>query len=239
MNAVQHRILTRPDPSSLPTRLPERKIRVALVDDHPVFRTGLKHLLELEADMAVVREGKNGADALDIAAAGEVDALVLDVSMPGLSGLEALREVRKIAPALRILAVSGYAEEHYGKQMIQRGADGYVNKGRDPEELVAALRCILTGQRYIVPTVAAQFAAEWVQGDTTPHGRLSEREYEVLVKLASGLSLQATAQGLRLSPKSVSLHRGLLLKKLGLSTNVDLTYFALKNDLLRFEHPFR
>ena len=217
----------------------ERTIRVALVDDHPVFRAGLKQLFEEEGDIEVVHEGKTGSDAVEIAARGDVDVVLLDLAMPGLSGLEALREVRKIAPDLFVLVVSGYAQEHYGKRMIDRGADGYVSKISPPEELVAAVRCVVTGQRHVAPVVASQFAAWWTGSYECPVAGLSEREYEVLLRLASGLTVQAAAKALRVSRKTISAHRQQVLRKLKLSSDSDLTLFALKHDLICPELLFR
>lgn len=210
-----------------------------MVDDHPVYRAGLRGVLEQESDMVVVREGASGADAVEIAAAREADVLVLDVAMPGLSGLEALREVRRCAPTLRVLVVSGYAPADYGKRMIDRGADGYLHKDCDPQAVVAAVRCVLTGQRHIPPVVAAQFATWWAEGDASPLASLSEREYEVLVKLASGLDLTATARGLRVAKKTVAARRTLILRKLNLTSDVGLTCFALKHNLIAEESLFR
>ena len=193
----------------------------------------------MHADFEWAAEGQDGHDALKIACAGGTDVLVIDIAMPGKSGLEAVREIRALAPGLRILALSGYADEDYGKRMIALGADGYVHKGCEPHDLLAALRAVAAGQRHVPPVVAAQFAAEWIEKDTGLPARLTAREFEVMVKLASGQTLKAVAAAVDLSEKSVSLHRRALMDKLGVSSNGDLTYFALKHALLRFEHPFR
>lgn len=218
---------------------PERPKRLAIVDDHAIFRRGLGHLLGQQPDLLVVSQGSNGEDALRLVEEHSLDALVLDLAMPGTSGLEVLARLRDLAPRLGVLVLSGYAQERYGKLVIQQGARGYLSKDCDPQTMIDAVRCICSGHSYITAVVGAQLAAESIYRDGGVLGGLSRRECQVMLKLASGMSLKSTAAALRLSPKTVSLHRMRLLAKLHVSSNAELTYFTLKHDLLRFELQFR
>ncbi|MDH5857941.1 response regulator transcription factor [Lampropedia aestuarii] len=208
-------------------------IKVGIVDDHAIVRTGLKEFFSHHVDLQVVAEGANGKEAIDIVRQHALDVLIMDVSMPELSGLDALPLVKAKAPDLGVLIFSTHPQEHYAVNLIRQGASGYINKDSDPEEIVKAVRMIAMGKRYISLEVA-DLLAQQLSKDTSaaPHEQLSEREFQVFIRLAQGQSPSDIADELALSIKTVSTYRTRLLEKLALSTNSDLTYYALKNGLI-------
>ncbi|QIL83519.1 response regulator transcription factor [Diaphorobacter sp. HDW4A] len=208
-------------------------IRVGIVDDHAIVRSGLKQFLSEHVDLRVVGEAANGREAIDLIRAHEVDVLVMDLAMPGQSGIDALAMLRAKAPNMGILILSGYPEEHYAINLIRQGASGYLNKECDPKEIVEAIRTIALGRRYLTPAVADLLAQQLNRKDNAPpHEQLSEREFQVFLKLARGETAGDIAKALSLSVKTVSTYRTRLMEKLGLSSNSDLTYYALKNKLI-------
>ena len=208
-------------------------IRIAIIDDHAVVRAGLRQFLSEQVDLSVVAEGANGRDALDIVRAGEVDVMVMDLSMPDQSGVDALAGIKARSPDLPVLILSGFPEEHYATTLLRQGASGYLNKECDPEEIVKAIRTIALGRRYITPSVAELLAQQLNRKDVVaPHEQLSEREFQVFLKLAQGETTGAIAQMLSLSVKTVSTYRTRLMEKMGLASNSDLTYYALKHKLI-------
>lgn len=208
-------------------------IRIGIVDDHAIVRSGLQQFLSEQVDLRVVGEAANGREAIDLARTTEMDVLLLDLSMPGQSGIDALAMIRAKAPDAGILVLSAYAEEQYAVPLIRRGASGYLNKQCDPMEIVEAIRVIALGKRYISSTVAQLLAQTFErEGEGAPHEQLSEREFQVFLKLAQGRSVGDVAEDLSLSVKTISTYRTRLLEKMGLETNSDLTYYALKNQLI-------
>ena len=208
-------------------------IRVGIVDDHAIVRSGLKQFLSEHVDLRVVGEAANGREAIDLIRAHEVDVLIMDLAMPGQSGLDALAMLKAKAPNMGILILSGYPEEHYAINMIRQGASGYLNKECDPKEIVEAIRTIALGRRYLTPAVADLLAQQLNRkDDAPPHEQLSEREFQVFLKLSRGETAGEIAKSPSLSVKTVSTHRTRLMEKLGLSSNSDLTYYALKNKLI-------
>ena len=208
-------------------------IKIGIVDDHAIVRAGLKQFLSEQVDLRVEGEAGNGREAIDLVRTTELDVLVMDLSMPGQSGIDALAMIRAKAPDVGILILSGYPEEHYAMNLIRQGASGYLNKECDPSEIVEAIRTIALGKRYITPSVAELLAQQLGRkGDAAPHEQLSEREFQVFLKLAKGQSAGDIAESLSLSVKTVSTYRTRLMEKMGLSSNSDLTYYALKNKLI-------
>ena len=208
-------------------------IRVGIVDDHAIVRVGLRNFLAEQVDVRVVGEAANGREAIDLARTTEMDVMLMDLSMPGQSGIDALAMIRAKAPDVGILILSGYPEEHYAMNLIRQGASGYLNKECDPSEIVEAIRTIALGKRYITPSVAELLAQQLGRkGDAAPHEQLSEREFQVFLKLAKGQTAGDIAESLSLSVKTVSTYRTRLMEKMGLSSNSDLTYYALKNKLI-------
>ncbi len=208
-------------------------IRVGIVDDHAIVRTGLRQYLSEQVDLRVTGEASDGAEALRLAQGGEIDVLLLDLSMPGGSGVEALAAIKARFPDLAVLVLSGFPEAQYATALLRQGAAGYLNKECDPEEIVRAIRTVARGRRYITPAVG-ELLADGLNGaaDAAPHEGLSERELQVFLRLAQGETVGHIADGLCLSVKTVSTYRARVLEKLKLQTNSDLTYYAVKNGLI-------
>lgn len=208
-------------------------IRVGIVDDHAIVRTGLKQFLAEHIDLCVTGEAANGAEALEMVRRNELDVLVMDLAMPGQSGVDALAAIRARAPELPVLILSSFPEQHFATTLLRQGASGYLNKECEPEELVKAIRTVSRGRRYITATVAELLAESLGgQGDRAPHELLSEREFQVFLRLAQGETVGHMAQALSLSVKTVSTYRTRILEKMHLSSNSDLTYYALKQGLI-------
>jgi DNA-binding NarL/FixJ family response regulator len=209
-------------------------IRIAIVDDHAVVRAGLRQYFADQIDFSVVAEACNGREALDIVRKGGVDVVLLDISMPDQSGVDALAAIRARAPELPVLILSGYAEEHYATTLLRQGASGYLNKDCDPEEIVRAIRTVARGRKYITAGVAERLAdGLGGGGDKALHEQLSERELQVFLRLAQGETIGHMAESLSLSVKTVSTYRTRVMEKMGLASNSDLTYYALKNGLIK------
>ena len=208
-------------------------IKVGIVDDHAIVRAGLRQFFSEQVDLRVVGEAASGREAIDLVRQEELDVLVMDLSMPEQSGMDALGMIRAKAPDLGVLILSGYPEEHYATNLIRQGASGFLNKECEPDEIVTAIRTIATGKRYISASVADLLAQHLGKsGDGLPHEQLSEREFQVFLKLAKGVTASDIAEELSLSVKTVSTYRTRLMEKMNLNTNSDLTYYALKNRLI-------
>ncbi|MDP2164206.1 MAG: response regulator transcription factor [Hydrogenophaga sp.] len=208
-------------------------IRIAIVDDHAMVRVGLRHFFADQMDFTVVAEACNGREALDIVRKGEVDVILMDISMPGHSGVDALAAIRARAPDLPVLILSGFPEEHYATTLLRQGASGYLNKDCDPEEIVKAIRTVCRGRKYITAGVAERLAESLGGGDTPLHEQLSERELQVFLRLAKGEAVGNMAISMSLSVKTVSTYRTRVMEKMRLESNSDLTYYALKNGLIQ------
>jgi DNA-binding NarL/FixJ family response regulator len=211
-------------------------IRIAIVDDHAMVRAGLRQFFADEVDFRVVAEAANGREALDIVRQGDIDVILLDISMPGQSGVEALAGIRARAPDLPVLILSGFPEEHYAITLLRQGASGYLNKDCDPEEIVKAIRTVVRGRKYITAGIAERLAdhlAPGGSGDKPAHELLSERELQVFLRLARGEAIGQMAESMSLSVKTVSTYRTRVMEKLQLASNSDLTYYALKNGLIQ------
>jgi two-component system, NarL family, invasion response regulator UvrY len=209
-------------------------IRIAIVDDHPIVRAGLRQFFSDHADLCVTGEAANGREAVDLVRRGEVDVMVMDLSMPDQSGVDALSSIKARAPDLPVLILSGFAEEHYALTLLKHGASGYLNKECDPDEIVKAIRTLRRGRKYITAKVAELLADGLDATSTEPaHTRLSEREFQVFLRLANGEAVGEMANSMLLSIKTVSTYRTRVMLKMGLSSNSDLTYYALKNGLIQ------
>lgn len=209
-------------------------IRVAIVDDHAIVRTGLRQFFSEQVDLRVCGEASNGREALELVRQGDIDVLLMDISMPDQSGVDALAAIKARAPDLPVLILSGFPEEHYATTLLRQGAAGYLNKECDPEEIVKAIRTVFRGRRYISAGVA-ELLADTLGGDADklPHDQLSERELQVFLRLARGETVGHIAEGMSLSVKTVSTYRTRVLDKMGLASNSDLTYYAMKNGLIQ------
>lgn len=208
-------------------------IRVVVADDHAVVRQGLRQILSAAVDVQVVGEAGNGLAALDIVADREVDVVLLDIAMPGKSGIDVLKTLHARHPRLPILILSIYPEDQYAVRLIKAGAAGYLSKEAAPEQLIEAIRTAVQGKRYITPAVAELLAQEVDKDHGGPlHEALSNREFQIMMMLARGIPVSDIARELFLSVKTVSTHRMRILDKMGMKTNADLTYYAIKNQLI-------
>ena len=209
------------------------KIKIGLVDDHAILRKGIRAFLEEDSEFEVVAEGGSGRDAIQMVRKHNLDVLLMDISMPDQSGLEALAMIRAKAPDVGIVILSSYPEEQYAVSLIRQGASGYLNKQCEPENIIAAIRRVASGHRYISPEVAELLAQQLNRPDAgAPHERLSDRELQVFNRLANGDKEGEIGDALSLSVKTVSTYRTRIMEKMGLSSNSDLTYYALKAKLI-------
>lgn len=209
-------------------------IRVVIVDDHAVVRAGLRQFFGDQVDLRVTGEAANGREALDLVRGGDLDVLVMDLSMPDQSGVDALAAIKARRPDLPVLILSGYPETHYATTLLRQGASGYLNKECDPDEIVKAIRTVVRGRKYITPAVAELLAdGLGANPDKLPHELLSEREFQVFLRLAKGETIGHMADGMNLSVKTVSTYRTRVMEKMKLASNSDLTYYALKNGLIQ------
>jgi two-component system invasion response regulator UvrY len=208
-------------------------IKVLIADDHAVVRRGIRQILTDEPDMLVAGEASTVQEVRDLARAERWDVIVLDINMPGGSGVELLSELRRERPDLRVLVLTVYPEDQYAVRAIKAGAAGFLTKESAPEKLVEAVRKIAGGGRYVSPELAEALAS-LLAGEATgaPHERLSDREFEVFKMLASGKTVSEVAQELGLSVKTVSTHRTRILGKMDMRTNAELTRYAVKNRLV-------
>ena len=209
-------------------------IRVGIADDHAIVRDGLRRFLSDNVDLRVTGEACNGREALELARGGDVDVLLMDISMPDQSGVDALVAIKARFPDLPVLVLSGFPESHYATTLLRQGASGYLNKECDPEEIVTAIRTVFRGRKYISAGVA-ELLADGLAGDGAKpaHDQLSERELQVFLRLAQGETIGNMAIAMFLSVKTVSTYRTRVLEKLKLASNSDLTYYALKNGLIQ------
>jgi two-component system, NarL family, invasion response regulator UvrY len=209
-------------------------IKIAIVDDHAVVRSGLRQFFADQIDFTVVAEAANGRDAMEIARNIELDVLLMDISMPDQSGIDALIAIKARWPELPVLILSGFPEEHYATTLLRQGASGYLNKDCDPEEIVRAIRTVARGRKYITASIAERLADGLTgNNDKLPHEHLSERELQVFLRLARGETIGNMAVSMSLSVKTVSTYRTRVMEKMNLESNSDLTYYALKNVLIQ------
>src|SRR5678815_251454 len=205
--------------------------RVLLVDDHDVVRKGIRAILEDRFSAIAISEASSGDDAL-AALPAPFDAVILDLSMPGRSGIDLLTEIKHRYPKLPILIMSLHGEEQFAVRALRAGAAGYLTKSAAPEQLISAFERIVRGGRYISQTVAERLAAAAGGDIGAPHDRLSDREFEVMRGIASGESVSEIADRIHLSVKTVSTYRARLLEKMGMTTNAELTRYAIQNGLV-------
>ena len=208
-------------------------IRVLIADDHAIVRHGLQQILGQEPDMTVGGEAASGEELLAMVGRGEGDVLVLDLSLPGISGLEVLRELRHLAPRLPVLILSVHSDDQYVTRALKAGASGYLTKETAAEELVLAIRRVVGGGRYL-SSATAERLAEYVAGGMAakPHEALSDREFEIMRLLAAGQRVTDIAGSLNLSAKTVSTYRRRVLEKLNMSSNADLVAYAIREHLI-------
>jgi DNA-binding NarL/FixJ family response regulator len=208
-------------------------LRIAIVDDHQIVRAGFREMLADELGFEFPFEAASGEEALQGLRQHATDVLLLDLSLPGQSGVDVLRAARQRYDKLRILVLSGFPEDRYALAMIRNGADGYLCKDCTREELVNAIRTVAQGRRYLSPRTAELLAQELTGGGASaPHEKLSDRELQVFLRLARGESVSDIAALLHLSVKTVSTYRSRLLEKLDVSSNAELATYALRHGLI-------
>lgn len=206
-------------------------IRILIADDHPIFRAGIRQLLSITSDIEIIAEAESGQDVIAKVAKYECDVVVLDISMPGMGGLEALKLLKSLKPKLRILILSAHREEEYAVRAIKAGAAGYVRKISTPEELIIAIRQVFQGRKYITPSLAEELASAMTIEKKLPHEALSDREYQVLRLIVKGLSIKELAEELSLSPSTVATFRARILHKMNMKTNIELARYGIDNEL--------
>lgn len=208
-------------------------IRILVADDHAVVREGVKQILAGLNDMVVEGEAANGQETLEKVMRGNYDVVLLDISMPGRSGLEILKEVVTQRPRLPVLILSMHPEEQYAVRALRAGAAGYLTKASAPQELIGAIRKVSRGGKYVTASLAEKLALELDYGAEKPrHETLSNREYQIMLMLAWGKSVGEIAAELCLSVKTVSTYRSRIMEKMGMKKNAELTLYAVNNQLL-------
>ncbi len=208
-------------------------IKLFIVDDHEIIRKGLKMILKEEKDMIIVGEAQNGAQALEAIKDVSLDVLILDMTMPGISGLELIAKMRKLKPKLQILILSIHAEDQFALRALKAGASGYLSKDVVIEELAEAIRRIHTKGRYLSNALAEHLAFEIVQEpNQRPHDKLSNREIEIMRMIAAGKKVKDIAIELGLSINSIFTFRTRIFKKMDFSSNVELTHYVINNKLM-------
>jgi len=208
-------------------------IKVLIADDHPIVREGLKQVIEKASDMKVSGEALNGQEVLDLVYREEWDVLILDFSMPGKGGLDVIRELRRERPKLPILVLSMHPEAELAPRLLKAGAAGYLTKESATRELVAAVRKVFTGGRYVSPALAEKLAMDLaVPSDKQPHDLLSDREYQVLLRIAAGRTAAEIATEFSISIKTVRTYRDRIMEKMSMKNDVELTRYAMDNGLI-------
>ena len=208
-------------------------IHVVICDDHALVRRGIRETLAEAVDIKVSGEAGNYAELRQVLRTAPCDVLLLDLNLPGRGGLEVLTHLTETASPIRVVVVSMSPEEQYAIRCLRAGAQGYLSKGGDPQELIAATRIVAQGRKYVTPELAQMLAHSVSRpANEEAHAALSERELQTLVKIASGRRLSDIAQELMLSPKTVSVYRSRVLEKLNLANNAELTVYAIRNNLV-------
>jgi two-component system invasion response regulator UvrY len=208
-------------------------IRILIADDHPILRRGLKEILVRSLEGAICGEAGSAQQVLSEVRSRDWNLVILDVTMPGRSGLDILRDLRGLRPKLPVLVLSMHPEDQLGKRALKAGASGYMNKESAPEELIKAVRKVLKGGVYVSPALAERLALDLHDNaGRAPHETLSDREFEVLRMIASGKTLTQIAEDLHLSVPTVSTHRAHILKKMTMTTTAELISYAVRNRLV-------
>ena len=207
-------------------------IKVIIADDHPLFRRGLKHALDDTDDITVAAEVSNGDELLTRVKEGKIDIVLLDIAMPGKSGLDLLKQLKTEYPALSVLVLSVYPEEQYAVRFIKAGASGYLTKESASEQLAQAIRKIANGGKFASQQIVEKLAFESSDPDRPPHEKLSDREYQVFCMIAAGKPLTEIGEDLSLSVKTISTHRSRILEKMRMTKNAELIHYAIKTNLL-------
>ena len=209
-------------------------INILLVDDHAIFREGLKKIIENTTGMVVSGEADNGEEALQQINSQKFDLVILDISLPGQSGLEVLKDIKRDFLKLPVLILSMHSEEQYARRLLKAGASGYLKKDSAFDQLVSAIRTINSGKKYI-SSVVAHILEDFIERDTEKdrHELLSDREFQVLCMIASGKTVTEISKEISLSDKTISTYRARILEKMKMKTNAELTFYAINNKLVK------
>lgn len=211
-------------------------VSILLADDHPIVRQGMRRLLDAEPDLTVVGEAADGLETVQLVEKLKPDVLIVDMIMPGLNGLEVLRQVKKRSPSTYSIVLSMQSVDAYVVEALKSGASGYVLKDSGPSELVSAVRQVLQGQRFLSPKLSERLITAYIQNSdqavTDPYETLTDREREVLQLASEGLTTQEIAKRLSISPRTAELHRGRMMNKLGFRNQTDLIRYALRRGIL-------
>lgn len=208
-------------------------VRILVADDHPIVRAGLKQILADTTDMVVADEASNGQEVLDKVWGNDFDVLLLDISMPGRDGLDVLKQLRSARPELAVLVLSIHPEEQYAARVLREGASGYLTKQSAPEELVAAIRKISLGGKYVSSSLAEKLAFDLrIDAEKPLHQALSNREYGIMRMIASGKTVKEIAEQLSLSPKTISTYRSRIVEKMNMKSNAEIARYAIENQLV-------
>lgn len=207
--------------------------KILIVDDHAVVREGLKQILEKAPALVVADEAETGEEALDKADSKHYDVVILDINLPDMSGLEVLKQMKDLRPQLAVLMLTIHPEEQYAVRALQAGASGYMTKKTAPADLAAAIEKVASGGRYLSATFAEKLAfGLGPKKKAAPHETLSDREFQVLIAMASGKSASAISKELHLNKKTVSTYRRRILDKMGMETNAELIRYAIENGMI-------
>lgn len=209
-------------------------MKIIIADDHALIRKGLKEILQQVEGLVLLDEAQNGSELLLKLSQKDYDIIVLDISMPGKSGLDVLKDIRRIKPDIPVLILSVYPEEQYAIRVLKSGASGYLTKDSAPDELVNAIKKIVNGGKYISSSLAEMLATEVKSGGVIKmlHENLSDREFQVMKMLAAGKTVKEISEELFLSPKTVSTYRTRIYEKMKFSSKSELTGYAIKNGLI-------
>jgi DNA-binding NarL/FixJ family response regulator len=213
----------------------QQTIRLLIADDHEIVRAGLEQFISEQGDMEVVAQAATGDEVLALMRSQTFDVVLMDISMPHKNGIDTLRILRQTHPALPVLILSGHPEAHYAVNLLRAGAKGYIAKDATPEEMIRAIRIVSRGKRYLSENAADLVSSELTRPEgSSPalHETLSSREFQIFRKLATGQSPTKIGEELHISVKTVSTYRSRVLAKMNLKTNADLTYYAIKNELM-------
>ncbi len=208
-------------------------LRVLVADDHPIVRKGLRQTIAETTDIVVADEAADGYEVVGKVVQNQYDVVLLDISMPGIHGIDVLKEIKGLRPDLPVLVLSMHAEEQYGVRALKAGASGYLVKESSPDELVSAIRKVARGGTYVSSTLAERLASRLKMDTTRPlHEALSDREYQVMQLIASGKTVKEISLQFQLSVKTISTYRHRVLEKMQMRNNAELTHYAIQNDLV-------
>jgi len=216
------------------------KISLILADDHAVVRSGLRMLLEAQAEFEIIGEAESGREAVSLARSLRPDIILMDIQMPDLNGIEATKQIKKLAPETAVLALTMHEDEQYFFEMLHAGASGYVPKRAAPDELLTAIRTVARGEVFLYPSLATRLVKDYLdraEAEEQPriYNKLTPREHEVLIQIAEGFSNPEIAENLVISVKTVDRHRENIMRKLNMHNRIDLVKYAIRTGLIDLE----